>query len=387
MIGIDEILNEWAFRCHDGIVDVNDPIKVSVLREILEEYEIKEGMLSLKSIQKRPDQFINKFYSQSPFKLGSKGEDDFTIDTIIIGNDTFESINKDEKPNLVDAFRKVSNARAIRLIGQFNGQETTLNIAKIYKSADLGGQEGGSRGVSNELKLVEAINNAIEQNDGDPVTVIFTATEGPDIVAEGIERAEGIGYTGKKSGMKGDVMLYGVAKDQSISIKKDGPYWWSSERVQFADLLNKFIEQGQKGTIDNLILKPNILNPKIFDMVDPRDDKKYGVVLIKNYTPLSDNDTINRIAFGSESAKIVQRSFSDSDFDLQNGTLTIKTTRNIGDIDDLKDEDKPIIWMARHENQTYGIDFRTIPYKQAKFEPTRGGKTLVIDYEKTPSLQ
>jgi len=387
MTVIDKILNEWSYRCHDGIVDVNDPIKMSVLREILEEYEIKEGMLSLNSIKKRPDQFVDKFYASSPFKLGNKGEDEFIIDTVVIGSETFESGNKDEKSNLVDAFRKVSNARTVKLVGQFNGQETTLNIAKIYKSADLGGQEGGSRGVSNELKLVEAINSAIEQNDGDPVTVIFTATEGPDIVAEGIERAEGIGYTGKKSGMKGDVMLYGVAKDQSISIKKDGPYWWSSERVQFADLLNKFIEQGQKGTIDNLILKPNILNPKIFDMVDPRDDRKYGVVLIKNYSPLGEDDTINRIAFGSENAKIVQRSFSDSDFDLQNGTLTIKTTRNIENIDNLKDEDKPIIWMARHENQTYGIDFRTIPYKQAKFEPTRGGKTLVIDYEKTPSLQ
>jgi len=32
---IDEILNEWSFRCHDGIVDINDPIKLSILHEIL----------------------------------------------------------------------------------------------------------------------------------------------------------------------------------------------------------------------------------------------------------------------------------------------------------------------------------------------------------------
>jgi len=37
---IDEILNEWSFRCHDGIVDLNDPIKVSILNEILKEYSI-----------------------------------------------------------------------------------------------------------------------------------------------------------------------------------------------------------------------------------------------------------------------------------------------------------------------------------------------------------
>jgi len=37
MIVIDKILNEWSFRCHDGIVDLNDPIKVKILFEILKE--------------------------------------------------------------------------------------------------------------------------------------------------------------------------------------------------------------------------------------------------------------------------------------------------------------------------------------------------------------
>ena len=32
---IDEILSEWSFRCHDGIVDINNPIKLSILHEIL----------------------------------------------------------------------------------------------------------------------------------------------------------------------------------------------------------------------------------------------------------------------------------------------------------------------------------------------------------------
>ena len=33
----DEILNEWSFRCHDGIVDLNDSKKLRILKEILEE--------------------------------------------------------------------------------------------------------------------------------------------------------------------------------------------------------------------------------------------------------------------------------------------------------------------------------------------------------------
>jgi hypothetical protein len=37
---IDQILNEWSFRCHDGIVDMNDPTKVSILNEILKEFNV-----------------------------------------------------------------------------------------------------------------------------------------------------------------------------------------------------------------------------------------------------------------------------------------------------------------------------------------------------------
>jgi hypothetical protein len=42
---IDKILNEWSFRCHDGIVDMNDPKKVSILKEILIEEGIDDDIL------------------------------------------------------------------------------------------------------------------------------------------------------------------------------------------------------------------------------------------------------------------------------------------------------------------------------------------------------
>jgi hypothetical protein len=43
MIVTDEILNEWSFRCHDGVVDLNDPKKVRILKEILDENGINLG--------------------------------------------------------------------------------------------------------------------------------------------------------------------------------------------------------------------------------------------------------------------------------------------------------------------------------------------------------
>jgi hypothetical protein len=37
---IDKILQEWSFRCHDGIVDLNNPKKKAILDEILKEYNV-----------------------------------------------------------------------------------------------------------------------------------------------------------------------------------------------------------------------------------------------------------------------------------------------------------------------------------------------------------
>ena len=37
---IDKILNEWSYRCHDGIVDLDNPNKVKILFEILKEYSL-----------------------------------------------------------------------------------------------------------------------------------------------------------------------------------------------------------------------------------------------------------------------------------------------------------------------------------------------------------
>jgi hypothetical protein len=380
---LEELLLEWSYRCKDGIVDLDDPNKLSILHEIINELELEESMLSLNSIKKRPGSFINMFYDQKPFKLGTKDGDDFIADYMVIGDETFYAKDKEEKENLEGALQKVSNARNVKIVGQLNGQETTISVSAIYKSSDLGGQENGGRGVSNEKELVDAINLAVEQNGG-PVDVKFVDKEDKVILIPKVTQAKGMGTTGSRQGLKGDVELITVDGAQNISVKKDGPYWWSSERKNFAELLNKFIENGKEGNIPDLILKQNPLQPKVLDMMDPKDGKRYGIVYLLNYPGIDAN--LEKITFGPDKAKIVQRSFSPSDYNLENGVLTIQTTRNMNDVSDLKDSDKPIITFARHENQSHGIDFRTIPLKQAKLTPSVKGKTLVLDYNKLQSL-
>jgi len=45
MTVIDKILNEWSFRCHDGIVDINNPKKKAILVSLLEEQGLSEDDL------------------------------------------------------------------------------------------------------------------------------------------------------------------------------------------------------------------------------------------------------------------------------------------------------------------------------------------------------
>ena len=357
---------------------------MSILHEIVNEHELEESMLSLKSVKKRPQQFTQKFYKNKSFKVGKEGDSEIVIDVVVIVDEEFFPNKPEEESNLIGAIKAVVSARDIKLVGHINGQETTIGMGALYKSEDLGGQEGGSRGVSNENELIDGINSAIEQNDNDPITIKFIAKEGPEIIVKGIEKAENMGYSGKKEGLKGDVILFSVERDQNISVKKDGIYWWSSERKQFGDLLDKFIVQGKEGNIDNLIIKQNPLQDYVYDMMDPRDNKKYGQVLILNYPKIKEN--LENITFGPDKAKIIQRSFTPDDFSFNGDTLVIKTTRNMNGVEDLKEGDMPVIWLARHENQKYGIDFRTLPLKQINQEPKRG-KILVIDYNNTPALQ
>ena len=44
---IDNILLEWAYRCPDGIVDMNNPDKVKILFEILNEIDSKQELIDL----------------------------------------------------------------------------------------------------------------------------------------------------------------------------------------------------------------------------------------------------------------------------------------------------------------------------------------------------
>lgn len=57
---IDQILVEWAYRCPDGVVDINDPKKIKILSEILNEIDSKQELIDLINISELSPEQIGK---------------------------------------------------------------------------------------------------------------------------------------------------------------------------------------------------------------------------------------------------------------------------------------------------------------------------------------
>ena len=65
MTVIDKILTEWSFRCHDGIVDIDDPKKITILNEVLKEIGFHE---TIKEIMSSETEAIRKILSSPEAK-------------------------------------------------------------------------------------------------------------------------------------------------------------------------------------------------------------------------------------------------------------------------------------------------------------------------------
>jgi hypothetical protein len=167
MTVIDQILNEWSFRCHDGIVDLNDPIKVSILDEVLEEYNMlpfKEGRklsVTKQAIEtilnsKYKDQFIPK---STPGRIGSK----------TVKSDEFEKIISDIFKVSKDEIIIYPHSQGPNKSRQFNLFQfpTDQGTASIILSGGPKSEtsERQERGLVNAINSIPGLKNIISEND------------------------------------------------------------------------------------------------------------------------------------------------------------------------------------------------------------------------------
>ena len=177
MTVIDEILNEWSFRCHDGIVDLNDPIKLSVLNEILKEYDLvlneENGIdytktLNSKEIAKfrkvggyRGDKVVQFVNDKKPFTL--RNGDEVVLDFI------------DDDNNFQDIFvsRKYNELKSNQnIFVDESGKEYKLE--DIVKTADFGGKVKGfstkhETSALNEFNIL--IKSILEETNKESISV------------------------------------------------------------------------------------------------------------------------------------------------------------------------------------------------------------------------
>ena len=163
---IDQILNEWSFRCHDGIVDLNDPIKLSILDEVLSEH----GMLSFKEGRKISatnqaietilnSKYKDKFVPKStPGRIGSK----------TVKSNEFEDIIKDIFKISKDDIVIFPPSQAPNKSRQFNLFQfpTNQGVANIILSGGPKSEtsERQERGLVNAINSIPGLKNVIFEN-------------------------------------------------------------------------------------------------------------------------------------------------------------------------------------------------------------------------------
>lgn len=169
MIVTDEILNEWSFRCHDGVVDLNDPIKLSVLNEILKEYDLQLNednsidytkTLNAKEVAKnrkvggyRGDKVVSFVNDKKPFTL--KNGSEVVLDFI---NDEIQDIFTKREYNKLTSNQIVFTDN--------NGNEYKLE--DIVKTSDFGGKVKGfsTKHETSALNEFDALIKNILQEKG-----------------------------------------------------------------------------------------------------------------------------------------------------------------------------------------------------------------------------
>ncbi len=136
---IDEILNEWSFRCHDGIVDLNDPKKLCILKEILKE-DVEDNILDLLFNKDEPTKekilkYLKDLNSNSPEEvekiekeINSAIEDEIKKE---VTPKSFKIIHDEIEPYLLN--KGLPEDKILTIIAKFAKEDEEEDLIKYYK--------------------------------------------------------------------------------------------------------------------------------------------------------------------------------------------------------------------------------------------------------------
>ena len=332
---IDKILSEWSFRCHDGIIDMNDPIKLSILDEVLDEYNMlsfKEGRkisVTKQAIEtilnsKYKDQFVPK---SSPGRIGSKTIKSDEFENII--SDIF-NISKD-KITIFPPSQAPNKSRQFNLF-QFPTDQGTANII-LSGGPKSETSERQERGLVNAINSVPGIKNIISENG--------------IIIKDVIEAKKIEGKNKLGSEPYADIALIISGKEEPILISAKGNLAFSlaGGGLKGISSLAKNNE-GMKNFIKNLYTKAYSFYKEIIDKNTLQDQNLYKNKLVPDVSAKIPDTIIKDIIVGTPEmgGPIEYYYIGDMDvkFDVDEDTIYLLN----GDLEPVEDFIKDEIFYA-----------------------------------------
>ena len=384
MTVIDKILNEWSYRCHDGIVDLNDPIKLSILEEIYTEVGLLEiNVDDLERISQEEDKEIPPRFEtlyelvtllKSQYKLSN---DNFKISS---ANELRILLPKDFPQNrkefMSDVLQNIPNTKfeegSIGARSSLGNLKFKDKVRLVVKSLDVQGEK--SAGKSNEAFIINDLNKLI---DGQPTDINIVA-ENKTLSFPNIIEVIDASQSDTTKYAKADLQLISKDNVYNISLKQDDAIRWESSILRYRDWFNKFIQKAKNGELGSIGLKevPGTGGKK-YKLWNTKDDKVIGRVIVKG---LPEED-IDEIIFGSDKSIVVVRTFQPSDIKKEGDKITIRASKIYENPEQIRGtNDEPILALGNHIRKPLGIELRVFTKWSLYRDEKPIGSNVEIDF-------
>ena len=384
---VEKFIRQISYKFPKGYPDMNNEHDVVLLNSLLEGLgikleEVKKPFSNLSPEAQIVGKEIMHVLNIPEDEIKSSTRNRIIILTDIPRNDVFKKLSE------------LGYEKKINIPGSSAGGFVTPNgVEIIHKSKSL--ISVGGAGVENENKFVNIINNYIKQSDNN-INIKITSDNNKTLEYKDIVKSIHVGKEGEKKGWKGDTILTSYNNQNiPISIKEDGPFRWASVMVDFKDFYDTFMKNAYEGKMaDVLELKPDPENPKVLQMINPKNKKPYSRIFITDVPQFKDEEYINKVIFGTDKAIIVQKTFNDKDFsyDKSSNTLDIKVTKIITSLEDISNDELPILEFERNASKATSLDgyrgrgiiLRISPQERA-FKPNSKANNLILTYNQAMS--
>ena len=369
---VTEFINKIAYKFPKGYPDLNDPADKELLESLMGLNEEVPNMSGTKKAvafitQKVGDEYGVKPLPSKPNRLSAPGIKDAKVFVDIVK----KTFGEDTDVKVLEP-RQGSNPSGKFPMFQFD----TDDFGQVNMLASFSAP--GGAGKNNEAVFIETLNKLIA-DAGESAKIIITSPEYTETF-DNVTLVEDSSKTGAGKGDKSDAQFLSDGKVvTNISLKQDGGFRWASVASNYPDFIKTFQEKAFAGEIDGFELKPNPEIKGKYLMYNSKTGDRVTKVVIPDF--IEGNDEIETFVFGPEDPKVivVSRSWKESDFKLDEDTITVQATHIYKSIDDIeKGGIAPVFTIAQHQNKPIGLDYRIYPENMTKIGSRSRGIELSV---------